>query len=362
MEAAQQRDRSRPTMRDVGALAGVSFKTVSRVVNGEGNVSPDLAERVNAAISELGYQRDSRASQLRSAERGTKTIGFVQVDAQNPFFSSIFRGLEDVMYDAGYIVFSGSSDGRTDHQDALITEFISRRVDGLAVVPSGDHLDVLRSEVERGTPVVCIDLDPSGLSVDVVMTDHRNGARDAVRHLIGHGHRQIAFLGDRQDIFSASERLRGYEDAMGEAGLPVAPSLIVTGLSEPAAARRATARMLDRSNRPTALFTAQNMITLGAIKAVHEQGVQHRVAMVGFDDVVLGDVLDPGISVVPQDPFELGRIAGGRLLRRLLGEQFPPERTVLPTRVVARGSGEIPGPGSALEDAAFEDAASEGAS
>lgn len=334
-------DRQRPTMRDVAREAGVSLKTVSRVVNGEQGVTAGLEARVSTAIATLGYQPDDRARFLRRAATSSRSLGFVQMDVANPFFASILRGLEDVARTRGHLVLAGSSDGDPEREEALIKSFIARRVDGLAIVSCHPDLAFLTAELQHGTPVVFLDLQPAADVGELIHTDHRGGAAAATAHLIANGHRDIAFLGDRLSYWSAAQRRLGFLDAMAEAGLPT--PWILTDLNGPDEAEAHTEALLRSTSRPTALFTAQNFVTIGAARALHQLGRQHSIAMVGFDDVVLSDLVEPALSLVLQDPAALGRLAGERIYARLAGETDPPTTAiVLPGTVTARGSGEIP--------------------
>jgi LacI family transcriptional regulator len=332
-------ERRRPTMRDVAREAGVSLKTVSRVVNEEPGVTAALTDRVSAAVRRLGYQPDDRARFLRRTETSSKSLGFVQMDVANPFFSAIFRGLEDVARAEGHLVLAGSSDGDPGREEALVKAFIARRVDGLILVSCHPDLGFLAAETQLGTPVVFLDHRPAADLGDVIRTDHYGGAAAATRHLLDHGHRDIAFLGDSTAFFSAAERRRGFCDVMAEAG-PDTPWLH-SGLTGPADAEARTEALLAGEHRPTALFTAQNYVTIGAMRALHRLGLQHDVALVGFDDVEFSELVEPRISVVLQEPRTLGRLAGERIYARLAGDRTPARSTILPASVLARGSGEI---------------------
>jgi LacI family transcriptional regulator len=330
-------------MRDVAAAAGVSVKTVSRVVNDEAAVRDVVAERVRGAIATLGYRPDHRAQLLRRRGTLSSTIGFVPLDVSNPFFSAIYRGLEDVAWAHGYVVVAGSSDGSIERGDAILKRLIGARVDGLIVVPAGEDHTLLAEEVGRGTPVVLLDLEVDDIAgVDLVRSDHRGGARLAVRHLIDHGHRDIAFLGDVISIFSARERYRGYVDAMRAARLGRRRDWTIHGLDS-AGATAAVRRLFDRrvEATPSALFTAQNFVTMGAVHALRELGLHEVVALTAFDDVDMADVVEPGLTVVPQQPAELGRIAAELLLDRIGGDRRPAQRVILSNDLVVRGSGEI---------------------
>jgi LacI family transcriptional regulator, galactose operon repressor len=337
----------RPTMRDVAGRAGVSFKTVSRVVNGEGGVSDVLVARVEQAIAVLGYRPDDRARHLRQTASRTGAIGFILVDVANPFFSSILRGIEEVARKHRYLVLAGSTDGLREREDQLVEAFVARRVDGLIVVPSGPGVGPLQAELERGTPVVFLDLELEGLAVDLVRSDHSVGALLATRHLLAHGHRDIAFFGDDPTIFSAGLRLQGYREAMSQAGLEVDEGRIVHGRYTSDVWRCIIRDYLVEAGRtglgrPTALFTAQNIITVGATQALHDLELHEAIAQIGFDDIELADVVQPGISVVPQHPRDLGRRAAERLFARIEGLDEPPTQQVIGAAVVERGSGEIP--------------------
>ncbi len=337
MSREQQR---RPTMRDVADLAGVSFKTVSRVVNDEAGVSSELIARVEGAISELGYRPDDGARRLRQGG-SSRVIGFALVDVANPFFSSILRGIEEVARRQGFLVLSGSTDGDVDREHELLETFIDRRVDGLIVVPSDPAGGPLFAEIARGTPVVFLDLEPDLASFDLIRTDHEGGAAIATKHLIRHGHTDIAFLGDDPSIFSAGLRLRGFQQAMAEAGLAVADHNVMCGHHSPERWYELALQILRRPIPPTALFTAQNFVTIGAVRAMHHLGLHRKVAMVGFDEVDLATVVEPGITVVPQHPLDLGRRAAELLFARLAGLTSPAQREVTVNSLIPRGSGEI---------------------
>lgn len=322
-------------MKDVARVAGVSVATVSRVLNGTAEVRPGLAERVQHAVQVLGYRRDLTASTLRRADRQSASIGLIIEDVSNPFFSAVHRGVEDVLRPLGVLTFVGSSDERPERERALAEAFSARGVDGLVIVPCASDQSYLQRDRQAGMALVFVDRPPHFLPGDAVLSDNAGGARAAVEHLRSYGHRRIAFLGDRLSVYTASERLRGYREALrGD----LMPELERTELDSSDAAEHAARELLALSDPPTALFTGQNLITIGAIRALRAAGRQREVALVGFDDIVLGNLVQPGITVIAQDPYELGRHAGERLFAR----DPEPRSVVLPTRLIARGSGEIP--------------------
>lgn len=331
----------RPTMRDVAARAQVSLKTVSRVVNGEPGVSAPLLERVRSAIDELDFRPNVGASTLRRTDGKTRTVGLLLEDVANPFSSALHRAVEDVAVPRGVMVFSASLDEDASRERDLARLFSARRVDGLIIAPAGDDLAYLAGEQRAGTAIVCVDREAKGLAADAVMTTNATGAAEGVRHLAAAGHRRIAFLGDRPTIDTARQRFEGYRDALRLLGLPLEEDLVVHDVGEVSRADGAVTRLLSRPNAPTALFTAQNLVTIGAIRALRRVGRQHEIALVGFDDFPLADLLDPGVTVVAQDAAEIGRTVARILFARLEGDRSPIATHIVPTTLIRRGSGEI---------------------
>ncbi len=329
-------------MLDVAARAGVSFKTVSRVVNRERGVSDQLRARVETAIAELRYRPDHRARGLRRADAGAVAIGFVMVDVSNPFFSAVFRGIEEMAIDRDCLVLAGSTEHSEDRERQLIDAFLGRRVDGLIVVPSGANVASLAAEIERGTPVVFLDTEPDLRSFDLVRSDHQLGARTLTAHLLARGHTDIAYFGDNLNVFSARLRMDGFRRAMADAGLEVDAARVVTGAHSADEWRRIALDVFAEPSRPSAVVSAQNLVTLGVAGALHQLSLHETVAQVGFDDVDLGDVVQPGITVVSQRPRELGRQAAELLFARIDGDAGPARRRVIAGPLIERGSGEIP--------------------
>ena len=300
-------------MRDVAAIAGVSLTTVSRVVGGNAAVAPELVLRVERAVEMLGYRHNHTAGTLRRADGVSRTIGLIIEDVSNPFFSALHRGVEDVARERAVVTFAGSSDEDPQRERELTEAVLARRVDGLIVVPTAsDHTHLLR-DVASGLALVFVDRPPSTIDADCVLSDNRGGAERAVAHLIAHGHRRIAFLGDRPGVHTASERLAGYRAALSRADIPEDPDLVRHPGHRAADAYHLTAELLRAASPPTALFTSQNLITLEALRALHDADRQRETALVGFDDLPLADAVQPGVTVVAQDPSSLGRHAADLL-------------------------------------------------
>src|SRR5829696_8676300 len=338
--AARPRAR-RPTMREVAAVAGVSLSTVSRVVNGGAGVREDLTERVRAAVDMLGYRHNLTASTLRRADRQSASIGVIFEDVSNPFFGSVHRGVEDAARERGVLTLVGSSDEEADRERELADAFMARGVDGLIVASAVHDNAYLLRERAAGLALAFVDRPPRFIDADAVVSDNAGGARVAVEHLIAAGHRRIGFLGDRPDVFTAAERLRGYREALANHGLQEDLELVRHPGFRGVDAYETTCRLLDGKDPPTAVFAGQNLISMGAVRAVHSRGLQHEVAVVSFDDIPLADVIQPGVTVIAQDPHALGRSAAELLFSRLDGYDGPTRRVVIPTRLIQRGSGEL---------------------
>lgn len=328
-------------MREVAALARVSIKTVSRVVNGESGVSPQLVRRVMAASERLDYRHNLTASSLRRSDRRSASIGVVLEDVANPFSSTLHRSIEDVAVRRGFLVLAGSSDEDETRERQLVSAFASRRVDGLIIQPASHDHSYLVTERRAGTPIVFVDRPPAFLDADTVLVDNADGVRRAVRHLVEHGHRRIGYLGDLRTISTAAERHRGYVEELAAQRIPVDESLVRMDLRGIEKAEAAVRDVLAHKPAPTAFMSAQNLITIGTFRALRSLNLHRRIALVGFDDILLADLLEPGITVIAQDPAAIGRTAAEVLFRRLDGDGSPTRQHRIPTRLIVRGSGEI---------------------
>lgn len=329
-------------MRDVAAAAGVSIKTVSRVVNNEPGVTGDLVRRVQEAVADLGYRHHLGASDLRRGQRRT-SIGVLIQDVANGFCGELLRGVELAARSHGVAVVSASIEG-PERERALIDELVSRRCDGLILMPVAEDQTYLEPEIAAGLGVVLVDRDPGSIDLDSVMVDNVAGAAGAVRHLVTHGHRRVACLLDDARISTARDRRLGYRQEMARLGEVDLAGLEIPDVRSATEAQAAVTALLQQPSPPTALFCARNEIAIGATRALQRAGRQHDVALAGFDDFPTADLLDPGVTTVRQDPSEEGRVAFDLLMSRLADPDAPPRALILETHLVARGSGEIAGP------------------
>ncbi|HEY2645064.1 MAG TPA: LacI family DNA-binding transcriptional regulator [Galbitalea sp.] len=328
-------------MRHVAALAGVGVKTVSRVINEEPNVSEATIARVMEAAQRLNYQPNLHAGNLRRSDRKTQTLGLVVGSVANPFAGALHRAVEDAARERGTAVFASSLDDDPLRERDIVDAFLRRRVDGLILTTVTKNQSYLVPEQQHGTPLVFVDRAPVGIEADAVVSDNAHGAGTATRHLLEHGHRRIAYFGDRRDIQTAGDRRRGFVEEMATAGIPFSQLSIVEDLHDAESARLAVLELLASSVAPTAIFSSQNLVTMGAIRALRERGLHHEIALVGFDDIVLADMIDPAITVVAQNPQQIGALAAARLFARLDGDTSAEQTYVVSTELIVRGSGEI---------------------
>jgi LacI family transcriptional regulator len=323
-------------MRDVAQRAGVSLKTVSRVINGEAGVAAETAARVGDAIAALGFQRNDLARSLRHG-RSSATIGLIIEDVANPFYSAVAQAVETAARERELMLITVSCEEDPERERDMVTALLRRRVDALLIVPAGREHRWLQ-DAAAGTPIVFLDRPPRDIETDTVLLDNVGGARQAVQHLVAHGHERIAYVSDAGALWTASERLDGYRAAHEAAGLDVDDALVRLGTHRADEAEAVVTDLLalPEGERPTALFTANNRNTVGALKALRTTGDD--VALIGFDDFELADLL--GASVVRFESADLGRQASALAFSRLDGDDRPPQTIVVPTELVARGSGE----------------------
>lgn len=322
-------------MKDVASRAGVALKTVSRVVNGEPGVTPETTKRVLGAIEDLGFRRNESARLLRTGR--TATLGLIADNSGEPDQAAMSRGVEEVARDHGFLVFTGSTDSDPVREERLALALCARRVDGLIIAPTVGTHEYLIPEIEAGVAAVFVLRPPDLPSADVVLADEYGGAKAAVAHLIDQGHERIGYLGGDLTGYRSRQLMRGYADALTAAGLP----------ADAAWTTLAPQRLLD--SPVTAVFCGSREHTVRALRALAAaehtptaRGRTRRVAVVGFGDFEIADLVSPGLTVVSYDPGEIGRTAADLLMRRVNGEDGPPRRVEIPTKLIVRGSAEFP--------------------
>jgi LacI family transcriptional regulator len=327
-----------PTMKHVAERAGVSTATVSRVLTGFDGVSDELERRVREAVQELDYHPNRVARNLRV--RTTRTIGVVISDIQNPFFTSLVRGIEDVLQTANYTFLLGNSDEDLVRERVYLSMLRAEGVAGIIFAPSTTNAEEYLPLIKAHAPLVAIDRGPTDIPIDLVCVDNRHGAAMAVTHLISLGHDRIGFIGGPASISTASERRAGYEQALAEAGLEAEPALLRSANFRQSGGYEAMLALLELRRRPSAVFVANNLMTLGALQALHEQGLQipSDMAIVGFDDMPWATSLQPPLTAVSQPTYALGTTAATLLLERIKTPDRQPTHIALKTQLMVRAS------------------------
>jgi LacI family transcriptional regulator len=329
------------TIRDVARLSGVSPMTVSRVINESGRVRPSTRLRVEEAISELGYVPSRLARGL--SRRRTGTLAVIVPDVANPFFTMVVRAAEEVASRGGYRVILCDTRGDLGVERDVVEELIAHRVEGIVIAPVGNRSSLHLQRLDRfGVPSVLVDRTVPGFDSDAVVGDSVGGARRLVEHLISLGHRRIGLIVESDDVSTARDRRRGYEAALEAAGIPVDNALLAADISaDPRGGYAGMSRLLELEERPTAVFTVNNLAALGAVEAVRAAGLEvpEDVALVCFDDIEYASRLYPFLTALEQPAQMFGTLATQLLLERLQG-RGPARKhvVVLPGEFIIRRS------------------------
>ena len=328
------------TIKDVARLSGVSSMTVSRVINESERVRPETRQRVEQAIAELGYV-PSRLARGLSRQR-TGTLAVIVPDVANPFFTMIVRAAEEVARRGGYRVILCDTRADLTVERDVVEELIAHRVEGIVIAPVSDRSATHVRRLDKfGVPCVLVDRTLPGVESDAVLGDSVAGARRLVEHLISLGHRRIGLVVESDEVSTARDRRRGYEAALEAADIPLDPSLVVETAVDPAGGAEGMRRLLELDDRPTAVFTVNNLVALGAIEAVRGAGLEvpDDVALVCFDDIEYASRLYPFLTALEQPAETFGTVATQLLLERIQG-RGPARRhaVVLPGEFVVRRS------------------------
>ncbi|GAB3449874.1 LacI family DNA-binding transcriptional regulator [Actinophytocola sediminis] len=325
------------TISDVAAMAGVSTATVSRALNGKSTVDPELAARVVAAAKELGYQPNGPARNLRRQEAAV--LALIISDVENPFFTAIARGVEDVAHAVGYSVVLCNADENAEKERRYLDVAIQERVAGVIMspTPTAANVDLL---INRGTPLVAVDRPLSERMVDTVLVDTRLAARQATEHLLAQGYRRIGCVTGPTGVRTADDRLAGYRDALRAARAKSTPRLVRRTEFKAAGAHKAANELLSQPEPPDAVLVANSAMAVGVLAALGERGLRpgRDVGVVAFDDVPWAELVDPPLTVVAQPAYEIGTVAAQLLLARIGDNARAATTTTLAARLIERGS------------------------
>lgn len=328
------------TLKDVARAADVSVSTASRVFNNPEKVHPETRAQVREAVDTLGYQPSRVARRLRLKEGKASLLGLVIPDIQNPFFADVTRGVEDVAREHDYALILSNSDEDPDKQRLAVDTLKTEDVDGVIVPPVRMNDPEVKRLVDSDIAVVCVDRRMENARVDTILSDNRKGAYEAVDHLINLGHERIGFIGGISHISTLIERRKGYKQALRDHNLAVDPALIKEGEHRHERGKRHTEALLDLDRPPTAIFTGNNLTTLGTLSALHQHGVEvpAEMALVGYDDVPWAQALNPPPTVVDQPGYEMGSRAAELLLQRLDTPDRSPTVVTLQPKLIVRQS------------------------
>lgn len=330
------------TIKDVAALAGISFTTVSHVVNGTRPVSDQVRRKVEAAIAELGYVPSGVARSLRV--RATGTIGLLVPNASNPYFAELARGIEDHAERNGYSVILCNSDDDSAKQLRYLRVLLERRIDGLIVATVASDQAFVQALAAVKVPLMLVDRSLDGVQADRVQVDHELGGYLATRHLLELGHRRIACIGGPASTQVVQLRVAGYRRALSEMGIEALP-VVDCAFTSPGG-HAAAQGLLSRADAPTAIFAGNDMIALGVLRAAAERGVRvpQQLSLVGFDDIEVSRYLHPALTTVGQRIGQLGEQAAERLLARVRTPNLVAEQRLLePTLIVRESSAALGG-------------------
>jgi DNA-binding LacI/PurR family transcriptional regulator len=329
------------SLQEVARQAKVSIATVSRVLNKSDKVVPETRAVVEQALRDLDYRPSRVARRLRMKDGHAHLVGLIIPDIQNPFYAEIARGVEDAAYGAEYALLLCNSDENLDKERFYLEVMRAESVDGI-VLPPFDETDAAVIEmVKTGMPIVCVDRSLSKVKTDLVEVDNYQGAFDAVVHLLDKGHKSIGLIEGRSEVSTSRERRRGYVDALATRGIEPRKELMRAGDFKQESGRVLTNELLALKKRPSALFVCNNLMTVGALSALHQRGIRvpQEVAVVGFDDLPWAEALDPPPTVVRQPAYEVGKQAMELLLRRIIEPtRLPVTVRLLPELVVRRST------------------------
>jgi DNA-binding LacI/PurR family transcriptional regulator len=308
------------SIKDIARAAHVSHPTVSRALSDSPLVNGETAKRIRQIAASLGYRPSAIARSL--ATKRTKTIGVVVTSIADPFIADVISGVEEAANDHGYSVFLANSNANPDREVKVVHSFHERRVDGILVTASrvGALYVPLLSQLK--VPIVLINNQhPDGTDEFIysVTIDNIKASTEVMRHLIGLGHKRIAYIGDRGGLQSDNERLAGYRQGLALVGYPFLPELVVHGDGKPEGGGRAMEQLLALSEPPTAVFCYNDMSALGALRVLYGRGIKvpEDLSLVGFDDLAIASYTSPLLTTVSQPKQQMGRMAMEILIKLL---------------------------------------------
>lgn len=326
------------TIKDVAALAGISYTTVSHVLNKTRPVSEEVRVKVEAAIASLDYVPSAVARSLKA--KTTATIGLLVPNSLNPYFAELARGIEDYCERNGYCVILCNSDDNPQKQRNYLRVLLEKRIDGLIVTSAGGDSGLVQGLAGVRTPMVIVDRGLEGVNADLVRIDHQHGAYLATRHLLELGHRDIACIGGPGNTSVAQMRLAGFQQALREAGVEAPAERILESDFSSTGGYRAAAQLLDGGQPPSAIFAGNDMMGIGVLRAAAERNIRvpSELSVIGFDDILMSRYVYPALTTVGQSILQLGETAAELLLRRIACRELPVDQRIVTPNIVLRES------------------------
>ena len=330
------------SIKKIAKAAGVSTATVSRVLNGSDKVREPTAKRVMKVVEEMNYRLDHVARRMKVKAADSLILGLIITDIGNPFFSNVARGVENVAFKNRHVMLICNTDENPEKEKFFLNSMLSEKVSGAIVVPTtGNGNDrFFERLVADGFPMVMVDRRIKNLNVDSVSIHNESGAYQAVQRLVRNGHKRIGIICGIKGLSNTEERFEGYKKALKEAGIPISKELITYGNYVESGGREATETLLSLGNPPTAVFSTNNLMTLGCIKELYKRkiSIPGEMALIGFDDSTWAEALIPPLTTVKQPGYELGMNAAELLIKRLNNPDSSTINIVLNPELVVRES------------------------
>lgn len=328
------------SIKKIAKAAGVSTATVSRVLNGSDKVREHTAKRVMKVVEEMNYRLDHVARRMKVKPTDSLVIGLIITDIGNPFFSNVAKGVEDVAFKNRHVLMICNTNEDPEKEKFFLNSMLSEKVSGVIVVPTKGNATFFEKLVSDGFPMVMVDRRPGSLPVDSVSLNNEEGGYQAAKRLIENGHKRIGIIVGIKGLSNTQDRLQGYKNALKEAGIPILKELITYGDYIESGGRSATKKLLALPNPPTAIFSTNNLMTLGCIKELYKRKVSipDEMALIGFDDSTWAEALIPPLTTVKQPGYELGVNAAELLIKKLSNGNSSRMNIVLNPELVIRES------------------------
>lgn len=326
------------TMKDVSKHTGLSIATISKFING-GNVLEENKSIIEKAIKELGFEVNEMARGLKTNK--TKTIGLLIPSMENIFFTSIVSNIESILIKNGYSTIICDYRENKDLEKQKLDFLVKKMVDGIITMPMGSDGEAINSVIKKNIPVVLIDRALKGVDCDTVLVDNLNASYNAIEQLITMGHKRIGIICGPSSIYTAQERLKGYERVHDDYAMIIDPELVKQGDYQVESGYKLLNELIKMKDSPTAIFATNYEMTLGAIMAINESDIimPEDISFIGFDNLQLAKVIKPSLSIVVQPVQQIGEIAANTILKRLKGDNTNfPAMVRLKTELIIKGS------------------------